>query len=174
MRITRLSGERGVAAVEFAAVISALMLVAFIALPVFQLMLVNVDTGRAAGEGVRFATKAMANPCSAADSACVFEPDPACNDLRRRPSAADVQRYVRQSMDNPSVTVIVHDPADATATHNPCAQVSGTPTAVTVTDVHDLGAFASVANMASSLTGNAPMFSEKTVTVTATAVGTQE
>lgn len=174
MRARRLSGERGVAAVEFAAVVSALMVVAFVGLPVFQLMLVNVDAGRAAGEGVRFATKAMASPCDAADSACVFEPDPACGDLRRRPSAADVQRYVRQSMDDPSVTVTVHDPADPTVTHDPCAEISGTPTGVTVTQEHDLGAFAGLANAASSLVGNEPMFPEKTVTVSTTAVGTQE
>lgn len=174
MRVRRLSGERGVAAAEFGIVVSALMVMAFVALPVFQLMLVNTDFGRAAGEGLRFATKAQANPCDAADSACVFEPDPACSDLRRRPSRADVEAYVRRTLDDPSVTVTVHDPADPTLQHEPCAELSGTHTAVTVSADHDLGAFASVANAASSLVGSEPMFADKTVTVTATAVGYQE
>lgn len=174
MTARRWRGEGGVAAVEFAIVTSVLMVVAFVALPVFHLMLVNVDTGRAAGEGLRFATKAQANPCDAADSACVFEPDPSCSDLRRRPSSADVQAYIRQSLDDPSVTVTVHDPADPTLVHEPCEALPGTHTAVTVSRDQDLGAFAAVANAGSSLVGDEPMFVDNTVMVSATAVGYQE
>lgn len=170
--MTRLrSEERGIAAVELGFVMVLLLLVGLVTLPLFQLMLAQTDVGRGASEGLRFATKAQANPCRASDPACVFEPDPACRDLRRRPSIAGTQAYVRATLGNPDATVTVHDPDDPTVARQPCASTPGSRMAVTVTFDHDLGALAGAANAASSLVGRPPMFPNRTATVTTTAVG---
>lgn len=165
------SEERGIAAVELGLVMALLFLVGLVTLPLFQLMLAQTDAGRGASEGLRFATKAQANPCRASDSSCVFEPDPACRNLRRRPSSAGVRAYVRQSLDDADVTVTVHEPGDPTTRYEPCTAVPGNRLAVTVSSEHYLGALAGAANAASSLVGRSPMFPEKTVTVSTTAVG---
>lgn len=165
------SGERGAAAVEMGVLTAVLLLLAVATVPLFQLLLAHIDLGRGAADGLRYATKARANPCSASDPACEFEPDPACRDLRRRPSAAGTQRYVRQALADPTVSVTVHQPDNPTALREPCAAAPGSRLAVTVTDQLDLGVLAAVANAASSLVGNAPMFPDETVTVSTTAVG---
>lgn len=170
--MTRLrSEERGIAAVELGLVMALLFVVGLVTLPLFQLMLAQTDAGRGASEGLRFATKAQANPCRASDPGCVFEPDPACQDLRRRPSSAGVQAYVRETLDDSAVAVTVHDPGDPTAELEPCTAMPGSHLAVTVSSVHDLGPLAGAANAASSLVGRSPMFPEETVTVSTTAVG---
>lgn len=163
--------ERGIAAVELALVMVLLLLVGLVTLPLFQVMIAQTDAGRGASEGLRFATKAQANPCRASDPGCVFEPDPACRDLRRRPSSAGVRAYVRDTLDYPEVAVTVHDPDDPTTLLEPCAAVPGNRFAVTVTSEHDLGALAGAANAASSLVGQPPIFPDETVTVSTTAVG---
>lgn len=165
------SEDRGIAAVELGMVMALLLLVGLVTLPIFQVMLAQTDAGRGASEGLRFATKAQANPCRASDPSCVFEPDPACRDLRRRPSSAGVRTYVRETLGDPAVEVVVHEPGDPTTTREPCTATPGSRLAVTVSSEHDLGALAGAANAASSLVGRSPMFPEKTVTVSTTAVG---
>lgn len=171
-RLARLRSEdRGIAAVELGMVMALLLLVGLVTLPIFQVMLAQTDAGRGASEGLRFATKAQANPCRASDPDCVFEPDPACQDLRRRPSSTGVRNYVRETLDDPAANVIIHHPDDVTALLEPCTATPGSRLAVTVTVERDLGALAGAANTASSLLGKPPMFPEETVTVSTTGVG---
>lgn len=175
LRRTRRADD-GIAVVEMAIVLALLLLLAVGALPLFSLLLGHIDLGRATAEGLRFATKVEANPCSAGTDGCVFElPASGCtHDTRRRPSADEVEAYLRAGTGNDALVVRVHDPADPATTLQPCNSRPGTPIAVTASYDHDLGIFGSLANAASSLGGNGPMFTDNTINVRSTAIGTEE
>lgn len=167
-------GERGTAAVELALIGTLLLLVAVASLPIFSLLAANRDAGQVAAEGLRFATKAQANPCQPGADGCVFEIPGPCPTLTRRPSAADVERYVRTSFGDESVTVIVHVPGDPETLVQPCTALPGTQLAVTASYDHDLGVLAAAANGATRLVGGEPLFPDDQARVTATAVGVEE
>ncbi|HVL98493.1 MAG TPA: hypothetical protein VM324_04290 [Egibacteraceae bacterium] len=159
-----------------AVVLGLLLVLAVGALPVFSLFVGHTTLGRATGEAVRFATKVETNPCVAGTPGCVFDqPGSGCPlDARRRPSVAEVEAYLRAAAGNPSLEVRVHDPADTNVQRQPCATGPGTVVAVTAAYDHNLGVLASLANTASRLVGNGPMFTGTTVRVVATAVGVEE
>lgn len=176
LRRTKAGADDGVAVVEMAIMLALLLLLAVGALPVFSLLLGHVDLGRATAEGLRFATKVEANPCTAGTDGCTFEEaTSACSyDLRRRPSANEVEAYLRAATGNDALVVSVHAPGDPATTRQPCNSSPGTPIAVTAAYDHDLGIFGSLANAASSLGGNGPMFTDNTLNVRSTAIGTEE
>ncbi|HEV2891670.1 MAG TPA: hypothetical protein VGX28_14955 [Frankiaceae bacterium] len=168
----RPSGERGVAALELALLLSLLMLVAFGALPLFSMARAYQRTSKASASTLRYATAVAANGTRNASG-----------ELTRRPSFEDIQRFARDAAGDDDLTVVVTvckgdactdidaSSADLTA---PIPAVAGDTVSLTVRTTVDLQVIGRVANAASRLTGNGSAFPENDVTVTSTASAREE
>jgi hypothetical protein len=162
------SGDRGVAVVEFAIVAALLALLATALWPLYALLDTHLDLGRATGAGVRYATKVAPNPCRAGGADCPFsDASGPCAVLRRLPSRVDVEHRVADALGaRPDVVVAVSTV--------PCASRAGTPVTVSAAVAHDLGVLADSVNALAALVGEEPIFPSASISVTATASGLVE
>lgn len=152
-------GDDGTAAVEFGLVATVLVLLLAIAAPLGGLLGAHVETGRAAAEGLRFATKVQSNP----DSPHGY---PACPDMRRV-STEQVAERVAESLGTDDVTV-------TTVPDELCEAAPGEVVAVRVRRPHDMGLAGAAANRAADLFSSGPVFPNTRMTVSAEAHGVRE
>jgi Flp pilus assembly protein TadG len=164
--------ESGVAALEFALLMSLLMLVAFGALPLYSMARSYQRVSKASAATLRYASAVASN--GKRDSS---------GELTRRPSYDEIARFARDAAGDESLAVVVtvcKGPActdiDGTSpTHaSPIPAVAGDTVRLKVSTTVDLRLVGSVANAASRLTGNGPAFPEGDVTVTSTASAREE
>lgn len=165
--MSRLRADQGSQAVELALVSLVLLLVATAAVPLLQLGLAQNRLGRASAEGLRFATRALPNPCRAGEAGCPFTDLAGCpSTLRRRPSSNEVTEYVRQAAGSPAGLTVSLD-------HVPCESNSGQQIVLTVSHEYELGPMADAANRVAQLVaGRAPL--PATVEVRSTITGFEE
>ncbi len=166
-RLGRPEGDDGVAALEMALVTTLLMVLAFSALPLFSMMRSYQRVNAASADAVRFATSVDANGRRQADGT-----------LRRRPSAAEVVTFARDSADDQTLSVIVKicpaSTPDTCTAGDPLSAQSGDTIEVTVSQTVDLSLLGSVANAAANLVGQGDVAPEGNHTLTSTARGREE
>lgn len=132
--------ERGSQAVELALVALVLLLVASALAPMAELALAQTRLSRAAADGLRFATRALPNPCSAGTTGCPFTEAAACGGgARRWPSQNEVTGFVRAAAGEDTALAVTVSPS-------PCVAASGQAISLTLERTHDLGPLAAAAN----------------------------
>lgn len=132
--------ERGSQAVELALVALMLLLVASALAPMAELALAQTRQSRAAADGLRFATRALPNPCLPGSAGCPFTDATACGGGPRRwPSADEVAAFVRDAAGEGAALAVDVSPS-------PCLALSGQAIALELERTHDLGPLAEVAN----------------------------
>ncbi len=159
--------DDGVAAVEFAIVSTLFMLLAFGALPLYQMARAYQKVAKASSSAVRYASSVDANGTRPAPGA----------PISRRPTALEVQTFARQAVGDTTITVVTETcPGDVTACApgNPSAAKSGDGVRVTVSKDVDLGVLGPIANAVGSLVGAGSIAPEGVVTMTSTATGREE
>jgi len=164
--------ERGIAALEFAMLASLLMLVAFGALPLYEMARSYQKVSKASSAALRYASAVNSNGTRNSSG-----------ELTRRPSYDEIAQFARDAADDPNLTVVVTvckggtctDIDAGSASHaSPIPAVAGDTVKLTVSTTVDLQVVGRVANAASRLTGNGPAFPENDVTVTSTASAREE
>jgi Flp pilus assembly protein TadG len=167
----RRRGEDGVAAVEFALISTVLLLLAFAAVPLFEMARAYQRTNSSAADALRYATSVDANAHKT--DAGVFT---------RRPTAKDVTKFAQAAGNNPNFTVTVKICPGGNM--NACAvvsnvdaastAVSGDVVVVTVSQSVDLSLIGSVANAIGSLVGSGNIAPHGAITITSTSTGREE
>jgi hypothetical protein len=133
-------GERGSQAVELALVALVLLLVASALAPMAELALAQTRLSRAAADGLRFATRALPNPCVPGSAGCPFTEAAACSGgARRWPSQNEVTGFVRAAAGEDVALTVTVSPS-------PCLASSGQAISLTLERTHDLGPLALAAN----------------------------
>lgn len=132
--------ERGSQAVELALVALVLLLLASALAPMAELALTQTRLSRAAADGLRFATRALPNPCVAGSVGCPFTEVAACSGgARRRPSQTEVAAFVRAAAGEDTALTVTVAPS-------PCLAASGQAISLALERTHDLGPLAAAAN----------------------------
>lgn len=132
--------ERGSQAVELALVALMLLLVASALAPIADLALTQTRLSRAAADGLRFATRALPNPCVPGSPGCPFTEAAACGGgARRWPSQNEVTGFVRDAAGEDAALTV-------TVTPSPCLATSGQAISLVLERTHDLGPLAGAAN----------------------------
>lgn len=165
-------GDDGVAALELAILMSLLMLVAFGALPLYQMARAYQKTSKASAATLRYASAVDSNGTRDAGGT-----------LSRRPTFTEIETFARDAAGDQDLTVVVTVCKGATCTDidssspdagSPIPAVSGDTVRLKLQTTVDLKVLGTVANAASRLTGNGNAFPENDVTVTSTASAREE
>ena len=127
---SRTRGEEGAAAVEFAIIVSILLLLFTFVAPIVKSGYEYMVLQRAVSHGVRFASRADVNP-RVSDSGT----------LTRRPSTAEVRQFVVQSAQPVGVSA-----GDITVTPEPKAAMPGAQVQVSATYTMTFGVLGDIAN----------------------------
>lgn len=150
--MARLRDQRGTAAIELALFLPLLVFVAVAATGIVRLVLDTSHLDHVAQAGARYATRAA--------------PGADRGEYRLRPTAAEVEAYVRAIADMPIESVeVAPDPSTA---------LPGTAITVTVHARRDLGIVASSANALGRVVAGGPVFTDGGIGLSSTAVMREE
>jgi Flp pilus assembly protein TadG len=148
--VRRTRGEEGAAAVEFAIIVSILLMLFTIVAPIVRSGYEYMVLQRAVSHGVRFASRADVNP-RVSDSGT----------LTRRPSVAEVRQFVVEAAQPLGVTA-----ADITVAPEPRVAMPGAQVEVSASYTISYGILGSIANgIKSALFGGGDVLSDYEVTV---------
>ena len=146
----RMRREEGAAAVEFAIIVSILLLLFTMVVPIVKSGYEYMVLQRAVSHGVRFASRADVNP-RVSDTGT----------LTRRPSVAEVQEFVVEAAQPVGVSA-----ANITVTPEPRAAMPGAQVEVEATYTMSYGVLGDIANgIKRALFGGDDVFSDYQVTV---------
>jgi Flp pilus assembly protein TadG len=150
--VRRTRGEEGAAAVEFAIIVSILLMLFTIVAPIVKSGYEYMVLQRAVSHGVRFASRADVNP-RVSDSGT----------LTRRPSVAEVRQFVVQAAQPVGVAA-----GDITVAPEPRAAMPGTQVEVSARYTMSYGVLGSIANgIKQTFFGGGDVLSDYEVTVSA-------
>ena len=148
--VRRTRGEEGAAAVEFAIIVSILLMLFTIVAPIVKSGYEYMVLQRAVSHGVRFASRADVNP-RVSDSGT----------LTRRPSVAEVQAFVVEAAQPLSVAA-----GDITVAPEPRVAMPGAQVEVSASYTISYGVLGSIANgIKGALFGGGDVLSDYEVTV---------
>jgi Flp pilus assembly protein TadG len=180
--MTRLAGrlpapgdDRGLAALELGIFLSLLLVVAFGALPLYAMLHSYQRMSKTSTATLRFATSVPANGFRNANTGV----------LTRRPSYDQIAAFARDTANNPAVEVDVSvckgedctaltAGTDAVVRAAPIPVAAGDTVRLTVRTTVDVAMLGKVANAASRLGGNEPVFPENDKTIASTAAAREE
>ncbi len=150
--LRRIRGEEGAAAVEFAIIVSILLMLFTMVAPIVKSGYEYMVLQRAVAHGMRFASRADVNP-RVSDAGT----------LTRRPSTAEVKQFVVQAAQPVGVAA-----ADITVTPEPKAAMPGAQVEVSATYTMSYGVLGSIANtVKQTFFGGNDVLSDYEVTVSA-------
>ena len=150
--LRRIRGEEGASAVEFAMILSILLLLFSFVAPIVKSGYEYMVLQRAVSHGVRYASRADVNPRS-----------DGVGGLTRRPSPAEVQQFVVDSAQPLEVAL-----ADVTVTPNPRNAMPGAQIEVSANYTMSYGIMADFANtVKATFWGGDPLLADWPVIVSA-------
>jgi Flp pilus assembly protein TadG len=150
--VRRTRGEQGAAAVEFAIIVSILLMLFTIVAPIVKSGYEYMVLQRAVSHGVRFASRADVNP-RVSDSGT----------LTRRPSVAEVRQFVVQAAQPVGVAA-----ADITVAPEPRTAMPGAQVEVSANYTMSYGVMGTIANgVKKTFFGGTDVLSDYEVTVSA-------
>lgn len=163
----RSKGSDGIAAVEMAIVLSLLMLLAFGAVPLWQMGMRYQLVSQVSAEALRYASAVTANGTR-----------PPGGVLSRRPTAAQVAAFAQAAAGSTTVTVTTlvcpGDVSSACVAADPSSAKSGDGITVVISATVDLSVAGSIANAVGHLVGSGDIAPGGVVTLTSTAHAREE
>ena len=163
--------DRGIAALELAMFSTLFLLLAFGALPLYSMGRASQRVGKSSSATLRYATSVASNGTRTGGV------------LSRRPSFDQIQRFARDTANDPSLVVVVTVCKSGTCTDidesstnraAPIPAVAGDTVRLHLHTTVDMSVLGTVANALSRITGGERIFPENDVTIAATADAREE
>jgi Flp pilus assembly protein TadG len=163
--------DRGIAALELGIFASLLLLVVFGALPLYGMLKAYQSASKTSAATLRYATAVSANGTRTGGT------------ISRRPSYTDIQKFARDTANDPTLEVEVRVCKGATCTDitdssptkaAPIPATAGDTVRLTVRTTVDMSLLGRVANATARLSGGDLVFPENDTTIAATAAAREE